>query len=81
MSKPRIGVVIFADALLCIALIMIYYIDQMINGTLYHYGLIFDNGWAQPYNLLSRLSVILIIAAIFTLSSVELPISALKEKD
>jgi hypothetical protein len=52
----------------------------MINGTLYYFGLIFDNGWAQPYFLLSRISVIFIIAAIFMISSVELPISAFKEK-
>ena len=80
MSRLRIGFVILTDSLLFIALIMIYYVDQMVNGTLYYFGLIFDNGWAQPYYLLSRLSVILIIAAILVISSVELPISALKEK-
>ena len=81
MSKRRIGFVILTDILLFIVLIMIHYIDQMVNGTLYYFGLIFDNGWAQPYFLLSRLSVILIIGAIVVLSSVELPISALKEKE
>jgi heme/copper-type cytochrome/quinol oxidase subunit 3 len=80
MSRLRIGFVILTDVLLIIALIMIYYVDQMVNGTLYYFGLIFDNGWAQPYYLLSRLSVILIIAAILMISSAELPISALKEK-
>ena len=81
MSKIRIVFVIFVDMLLFTALIMIYYVDQMINGTLYYFGLIFDAVWAQPYNLLSRLTVILIIAAIFLISSVELPISAFKEKE
>jgi hypothetical protein len=81
MSKRRIGFVILTDILLFIALIMIYYIDQMINGMLYYFGLIFDNAWAQPYYLLSRLSVILMIGAIIAISSVELPISALKEKE
>jgi heme/copper-type cytochrome/quinol oxidase subunit 3 len=80
MSRLRIGFVILTDVLLIIALIMIYYVDQMVNGTIYYFGLIFDNGWAQPYYLLSRLSVILIIAAILVISSVELPISVLKEK-
>jgi heme/copper-type cytochrome/quinol oxidase subunit 3 len=80
MSRLRIGFVILTDVLLIIALIMIYYVDQMVNGTLYYFGLIFDNGWAQPYYLLSRLSVILIIAAILMISSAEIPISALKEK-
>jgi heme/copper-type cytochrome/quinol oxidase subunit 3 len=81
MSKLRIGFVILVDVLLFIALILIYYIDQMVNGTLYYFGLIFDNGWAQPYYLLSRISVILIIAAIIMISSVELPVSAFKEKN
>jgi heme/copper-type cytochrome/quinol oxidase subunit 3 len=81
MSRIRIGLVILLDALLFVALILIYYIDQMVNGTLYYYGLISNEGWLQPYYLLSRLSVILIIAAIFVISSVELPFSAFKEKE
>ena len=81
MSKLRIGFVILVDSLLFTASIMIYYVDQLVNGALYYFGLIFNNGWAQPYYLLSRLSVILIIAAILMISSVELPISALKEKE
>jgi hypothetical protein len=80
VSKPRSALVILVEVLLSIALLLIYYIDQMINGTLYYFGLILDNGWAQPYFLLSRISVILIIAAIFMISSVELPISVFKEK-
>jgi len=81
MSKVRIGFVILVDTLLFIVLVLIYYIDQMVNGTLYYFGLILDQGWLQPYFLLSRISVILIIAAIIMISSVELPISVLKEKD
>ena len=81
MSKVRIGFVMLVDILLFIALILIYYIDRIVNGTLYYFGLISDKGWLQPYFLLSRISVILIIAAIIVIASVELPISALKEKD
>lgn len=81
MSKIRIGLVILVDVLLFIALILIYQIDQMVNGTLYYYGLISDYGWLQPYYLLSRLSVVAIIAAIFMISSVELPISVFEDKD
>lgn len=81
MSKIRVGLVILVDLLLFAALILIYQIDQMINGTLYYYGLIFNNGWAQPYYLLSRLSVTAIIIALFMISSVELPIDALKDKN
>ena len=81
MSKLRAGVVIFADILLGTALIMVYSLDQMVNGTLYNFGLIFDAGWSQPYYLLSRLTVALVITAILMISTVELPISALKEKE
>jgi len=81
MSKVRIGFVIVVDVLLFIALILIYYVDQMVNGTLYYFGLISDQGWLQSYFLLSRISVILIIAAIIMISSVLLPTPALKEKD
>ena len=80
MSKLRITFVIVVDILLVAALILFYYVDQLINGTLYYFGLIFDAAWAQPYFLLSRLTLVLIVAAIFLISSVELPIAALKEK-
>ncbi len=81
MSKLRAGFIIFSDVLLVTALIMFYFLDQMVNGTLYHFGLIFDAGWSQPYYLLSRLTVALVIAAMLMISTVELPISALKEKE
>ena len=80
MSKPRIALVILVDLLLFTALILIYQIDQLINGTLYYFGLIFNNAWAQPYFLISRASVIAIIAGIFMFSAVELPIPALEDK-
>ena len=80
MSKLRVGLVVFVDVLLFIALILIYQMDQLVNGTLYYYGLIFDYGWYLQYTLLSRLSVVGIGVAMFLLSSVELPISAFKEK-
>jgi hypothetical protein len=53
----------------------------MTNGTLYHFGLIFDWGRVQPYYMFSRLTVILIIVAILMISSAQLPISSLKEKE
>jgi hypothetical protein len=81
MSKIRICFIIFVDGLLFIALVLIYYIDQMVNATLYNFGLISDQGWLQPYFLLSRISAILIIAAIIVISSVLLPIPALKEEN
>jgi hypothetical protein len=81
MSKPRIVLVILVDLLLLTALVLIYQIDQMINSTLYYFGLIFDIAWAQPYFLLSRLGAIGIIVAIILFSAAELPIPAFEEKD
>jgi hypothetical protein len=81
MSKIRIGLVILVDALLFITLILMYYIDQIVNGTLYYHGLIADIGWQQPFYLMFRLSIILIIAAIFAISLVELPIAAFRDED
>jgi hypothetical protein len=81
MSKLRVSLVVFVDVMLFIALILIYQIDQLVNGTLYYHGLIFNYGWYLQYTLLSRLSAVGIALAMFLLSSVELPISAFKEKD
>jgi len=80
MSRIRVGFIILADVMLLTALVMIYYIDQMVNGTLYNFGLIADVGWMQPYFLFSRLFVVTIIVAIIIVSLVELPISVFKEK-
>jgi hypothetical protein len=57
-----------------------YHIDQMINGTFYCFGLIFDAGWVQPYFDLSRFFVVVLIKAIIMAYLVELPISVFKEK-
>jgi len=59
--------------------ILLLQIDQLVNGTLYSYGLIFSNDWAQPYWLLMRISVALIVVAIFLISMVELPHPAFQE--
>jgi hypothetical protein len=80
-SKIRISIVLIVDILLAIALILIYNIDQMVNGTLYYYGLIADIGWMEPYRLLSRISAIAIILGIFLISAAELPISAFRDED
>lgn len=80
MSKWRAAFIILVDSMLIIALVMIYYIDQMVNGTLYYYGLLADQGWMQPYFLLSRVCAIVIIVALFVISFVELPTPIFAEK-
>jgi hypothetical protein len=79
MSRIRAGIIVFVDILLFTTLIMMYYLDKMVNDTLYHFGLIADVGWMQPYYLLSRFFVVVTIAAIIMVSLAELPISAFKE--
>jgi hypothetical protein len=80
-SKLRVALVILGDALLFVALIMMLAIDQLVNGTLYYHGLIFNNAWAQPYWLMFKVGAVAIIAAIFLISLVELPHPAFEDKD
>ena len=80
MSKLRVTIVILVDTFLLAALVLLIQIDQLVNGSLYYYGLVFSNEWAQPYLLLFRITVILIISAIIMMSVVELPYPAFQEK-
>ena len=73
MSRLRIALVILGDVMLFIAVIFLLQIDQLVNSTLYGYGLVFSNDWAQPYWLLMRVSLALIVVAVFLISMVELP--------
>ena len=79
MSKARVALVILGDALLIIAIVLLFEIDKLVNGTLYGYGLVFSNNWAQPYWLMLKVTLALIIVAIL-ISVVELPYPAFEEK-
>jgi len=81
MPKLRIVLVVLGDILLFIAVVLLIQIDQLVNGTLYYYGLIFNDEWAQPFWMMFRICVILIISAIILISLVELPYPAFEEKD
>ena len=81
MSRLRAALVILGDAMLFIVVILLLQIDQLVNGTLYSYGLIFSNDWAQPYWLLLRVSLALIVVAILLISVVELPHPAFQEDE
>lgn len=80
MSKIRVGLVLLGDVLLCVVIVLLTQIDTLVNGTLYNYGLVFDMNWAQPYWLMLRISLILIAAAVFVISVVELPVPAFEDK-
>jgi|GEM_PF-1738303 hypothetical protein len=73
MSTARLALVIVGDAMLVSALILILQIDKLVNNTLYDYGLIFSNDWAQPYWLMLRLCLAFIVIAILLVTLVELP--------
>ena len=81
MSRLRVALVILGDVMLLAAVILVLLIDQLVNGTLYSYGLVFSNDWAQPYELLLSVSLILIIVAIFLISVVELPHPAFQDDE
>ena len=81
MSKLRVALVVLGDAMLLFAVILLLQIDQLVNGTLYSYGLVFSSDWAQPYWLLLRVSLALIVVAILLISVVELPHPAFQEDE
>lgn len=65
--------------MLGIVLILLIQIDKLVNDTLYSYGLTFSTEWAQPYWLMLRISLLLIVVAIFIISVVELPQPSFRE--
>jgi hypothetical protein len=79
MSRLRVALVILSDTMLFIVVILLLQIDQLINSTLYSYGLVFSSDWFQPYWLLTRVSLALIVVAILLISVVELPHPAFQE--
>jgi hypothetical protein len=81
VSRLRVALVILGDVMLLVAVILLLLIDQLVNGTLYSYGLVFSNDWAQPYWLLLRVSLVLIVVAILLISVVELPHPAFQEDE
>ncbi len=79
MSKLRASLIILGDIMLGIVLILLIQIDKLVNDTLYNYGLTFSTEWAQPYWLMLRISLLLIVVAILVISVVELPQPSFRE--
>lgn len=79
MSRLRVALVVLGDLLLCVVLFLLVQIDQLVNVTLYQYGLSFSYDWAQPYWFMLRFSMGLIVVAIFVISIVELPYPIFEE--
>jgi len=67
----RAAIVMFLDTLLIIVLICLFFLDELVHGILYNYGLVFSDGWAQPYWLWMRTSMTLTGIVVFTLSALE----------
>ncbi len=57
MSRIRVALVVLGDAMLCVLLVLLVQLDQLINKTLYNYGLVFSDNWAQTYWLMLRVSM------------------------
>jgi formate hydrogenlyase subunit 4 len=79
MSKARVALVVVGDAMLVSAIALLLQLDKLINGTLYDYGLVFSDDWAQPYWLMLRVTLFLIVIVIIILSVIELPYPAFEE--
>jgi hypothetical protein len=79
VSKARAAIVI-GDAVLIAVVAVLLEIDKLINVTLYDYGLGFSNDWAQPYWLMFRAALVLIVVSIIIISIIELPYPAFEEK-
>jgi len=61
------------------AVVLLLELDKLVNGTLYNYGLEFSYNWAQPYWLMFRVSLVLIVVAVVLISVVELPHPAFED--
>jgi hypothetical protein len=81
MSKARAALVVLGDTVLIGAVVLLLEIDKLINGTLYNYGLDFSYDWAQPYWLMFRVTLVLIVVAVILISVVELPYPAFEDKE
>ena len=80
MSKARVALVVLGDVMLVAAVMLLLEIDKLINGTLYSYGLVFSYDWVQPYWLMFRVCLILIVVTVVLISLVELPHPAFEEE-
>jgi hypothetical protein len=80
MSKAKVAIVVLSDVLLVGAIALLLEIDKLVNGTLYYYGLVFSDDWAQPFWLMFRVTLALIAAAIIIISVVELPYPAFEKE-
>ena len=64
--------VIIADVFLFTVFALMLFIDSLVNGTLYHFGLQFSRNWAYWYQIYFDLEIALIVASIFLISALEL---------
>jgi len=72
-ARLRAVVVIALDAMLAAVLVLLSYIDKLVHGTLYNYGLVFNAEWAEPYWIMMKASMALIAIVIWILTILDLP--------
>jgi hypothetical protein len=78
--KIRAAIVIAMDAMLVTVLLLLSYVDRLVHGTLYNYGLVFSVEWAEPYWIMMRASMALIAIVFSILTILDLPHPSLKKK-
>jgi len=78
--KIRAAIVIVLDVMLSVVLILLFYVDKLVNHTLYAYGLVFSIEWAEPYWIMIRISMALIVLVILILSILDLPYPLLRKE-
>jgi hypothetical protein len=80
MSRARAALVVLGDAILVGVIVLLLEMDKLVNGTLYNYGLVFSYDWAQPYWLMFRALLVLIVVSIILISLIELPQPAFEKR-
>lgn len=68
----RASVFISLNAMLIMALISLFLLDNLINGLLYDFGLVFSLTWAEPYWLMMRTSMVMIVVVFFVFCALEI---------
>jgi len=75
-TLARASIIIILNAILISALISMFLVDKLVNELLYDYGLVFSLNWAEPYWLMMRTSMamIVIVIVVFTLLEILYPV-------
>jgi outer membrane biosynthesis protein TonB len=80
-NKARTATSIIVVASLFVVFAMLLAINQLVNVTLYDYGLQYSLNWSNPYVLYLDLAILLVIIDVFLVGIVEIAYPALKNEE